>query len=86
MASKTLLLSVSMRVFLEDKHLGQAFGLELGLTPLAPLVFSVGAGTPPLAFLGLQLVIQLLSLHNHVSQSLMINIFLCLCLYIYLSP
>ena len=86
MASKTLLLSVSMRVFPEDKLLGQAFRLELELTALARLVFSVGAGTPPLAFLGLQLVIELLSLHNHVSQSLMINIFLCLCLYIYLSP
>lgn len=72
MASKTLLLSLSMRVFLEDKHLGQAFGLELGLTPLAPLVFSVGAGTPPLAFLGLQacmwLVIGFLSLCDHVSH------------------
>ena len=61
MASKTLLLSVSMRVFPEDKLLGQAFRLELELTPLARLVFSVGAGTPPLAFLGLQLVIDIMT-------------------------
>ena len=34
--------------------MSQAFGLELGLTPLAPPVLWVGAGTPLPTFLGLQ--------------------------------
>lgn len=81
---------VSLHLLLSDIGTpGSNFRLRRGVTPLAPLVLSplgldwnnsTSFPKPPTCR---EQVMGLLSLHNHVSQSFIINLSIYLCLYLF---